>query len=401
MLRPFLLFLLTLCILQACNQAPNSEEAIESSPTADSLSYQLDSIYQQGYLPGFAVAIFDKDSIHYQKGFGYADVAAQKPYTPQTQQLIASISKTLVGVSLMQAVEREIMKLDDPVNVYLPFEVAHPAFPEQPITLRQLASHTSSIGSPEVYDKTYLFQDSLRADQWPESFHPYLEIYNSNQSMPMEEFLEKILSLEGDWYQPEHFLETPPGTTYEYSNLGVTLLALAIERATNTDFRALTQNKILSPLQMTNSTWSPQEVNPNLTTNYYLTTSPPHHLTTYHLITYPDGGLFSTVTDLTKYTQELLHCAAGEGTILDASSFQEMIQPQYEDTDAFPDAICWDLSFAPLVGHSGNDFGTSTLLYFHPETGVGRILFANVSLSTEEEEAAFYGVFNTLFAFEF
>ncbi len=59
-------------------------------------------------------------------GFGYSDVAEQTPYTIQTQQYIASISKTVIGVALMKAQEMNLLDIDEPINQYLPLEVKNP-----------------------------------------------------------------------------------------------------------------------------------------------------------------------------------------------------------------------------------------------------------------------------------
>jgi len=54
-----------------------------------------------------------------------------------------------------------------------------------------------------------------------------------------------------------------------------------------------------------------------------------------------------------------------------------------------------------LIGHAGNDFGTSTVAYFSPSTGIGRILFSNISIEKEEQADTFYGIYNLLFEYDF
>jgi CubicO group peptidase (beta-lactamase class C family) len=49
----------------------------------------------------FAVSVFNADSIIYSKGFGYSNKENNKPYTTETQQYIASVSKTVIGIALM------------------------------------------------------------------------------------------------------------------------------------------------------------------------------------------------------------------------------------------------------------------------------------------------------------
>jgi hypothetical protein len=110
-------------------------------------------------------------------------------------------------------------------------------------------------------------------------------------------------------------------------------------------------------------------------------------------------GVLSTVEDLTKYCQDLIKCSKGEGVLLKKDSFYKMTEAQFKDHD-FPDAICWDLSFSPLIGHAGNDFGSSTLMYFNPENGIGQILFSNNSIGNEKLDEDFYEIFNLLFKYD-
>ena len=57
----------------------------------------------------------------------------------------------------------------------------------------------------------------------------------------------------------------------------------------------------------------------------------------------------------------------------------------------------WDLSISCCVGHGGNDFGVATVMYFEPRTGLGRIIFTNISIESDEVDDLFYGIMNLLF----
>ena len=115
-----------------------------------SLEEQLADLYKNGQLPGFAVAIVSKDKILFEKSFGFADIASQTAYTNSTQQSIASLSKTFIGLALMKAIEMGELNLDTPINTLLPFSVNHPDYPNRPITIRHLATHTSGINDNEI-----------------------------------------------------------------------------------------------------------------------------------------------------------------------------------------------------------------------------------------------------------
>jgi len=90
---------------------------------------------------------------------------------------------------------------------------------------------------------------------------------------------------------------------------------------------------------------------------------------------------------------------SGESSLLSKESFREMMSHQY-DKEELTEGLCWDLSIEGLIGHAGNDFGTSTLMYFSPESGIGRILFTNISTENEDQEETFYGIYNLLFKYD-
>jgi len=376
------------------------KKSIQNTPIlqSDSLTIELEKVLNNKVLPGFAIAVFTKDSILYKKGFGYADMETKKPYSIQSVQIIASITKTLVGVALMKAVEKGILDLDDNVNDVLPFQVFNPHFPNTPITIRQLATHTSSIGDSDRYDKGYRFESPLLKNEFPKAHHKYLDNYNKTEQISMGDFLENKLSASGKWYDKKVFTKDKPGTSYEYSNLAITLLAYIIEIKTGMEFSEYTNQLIIKPLDMNASTWWLNDAKSKNHVTYYneiLNIVP-----NYYLITYPDGGLFSSVSDMTKYLQEMMKGYDGEGALLASDSYKTMMSKQYVDEE-LPDGLCWDLSMGNLIGHAGNDFGTATLMYFSPKTGIGRILFTNISIETEEQENAFYGIYNTLFEYDF
>ncbi len=208
----------------------------------------------------------------------------------------------------------------------------------------------------------------------------------------MSDYLIKTLAKKGG------FTKYKPGTSYNYSNTGITLLAKIIEIKTKKNFKNYTKEIILEPLNMSSSFWELKNVPKERHTAYYNELK--NKIPNYYIITYPDGGLYSSITDMTKYTQEMIKGYHGNSKILSKKSFREMMSIQFKEVKS-NEGLCWDLSFKGLIGHSGNDFGTATLMYFSPKTKTGRILFANNSIETEEQENAFYEIFNTLFKYNF
>ncbi|MEM6541675.1 MAG: serine hydrolase domain-containing protein [Bacteroidota bacterium] len=151
----------------------------------DSLTLQLTAIAERSQLPGFSVAIVSKDTILYSKGFGFADLENTIPFSEKTILNIGSVTKTLIGISLMQLVEAGRISMSDNINDHLPFKVVHPHYPEATITIRQLATHTSSLTDGKddlLIERSYLFQGPVdfKAHELPQDYYPYFQIYIEN-----------------------------------------------------------------------------------------------------------------------------------------------------------------------------------------------------------------------------
>lgn len=177
----------------------------------DSLIVELNEFQKKEILPGFAVSIFTKDNILFQNGFGYSNLKNKSPYSVDNVQIIASITKTLVGVALMKSVEDNKLKLDDAINDILPFEVQNPFYPNEKITVRHLATHTSTIADTENFDKGYRFEKPLELEKFSDDYIEILPLYNKTETDSMNEFLEKKLAISGEWYEKQIFLNERRG----------------------------------------------------------------------------------------------------------------------------------------------------------------------------------------------
>ncbi len=95
---------------------------------------------------GLGAAIIVDKKVLWMKGYGFADKEHAVPFTSDTVMNIASISKTFTGVALIRAVQEGKLALDEDISTYLPFKISNPHHPNDKITLRQLATHTSGRG---------------------------------------------------------------------------------------------------------------------------------------------------------------------------------------------------------------------------------------------------------------
>ena len=352
------------------------------------LTEELDKIYTRRHINGFSVAIVNQDGTLYEKGFGYSDIKASKKYTNNTVQNIASISKTFIGIALLKAQELGKLNLDDPINKHLSFNVNNPYFPNEQITIRQLATHTSSIKDPSRYEKNgYILKEAENKEAKVNS-----NFRLPNEKMVLDEFLKNILSTEGKWYKKKNFLKTKPGEIFEYSNVAAGLAALVIEKATNQSFNEFTNEHILTPLGMSNSGWSFTEVDFSKHSKLYKDKET--ELAFYQLVNYPDGGLITSSTDLGKYLTELIAGNNGNGSILNKQSYEELFRPQLTDknynernesayNDEYNMGVFMGISAQGQIGHTGGDPGVATHMFFNTETKIGKLLIVNTDLKKE------------------
>ncbi len=365
---------------------------VSAQTSVSELNRKIDSIYKTSEIAGFGVSIMTPDQILYQNGFGYADIEANKKYTINTVQNIGSVSKTFIGIALMKAIEQGKLNADTPINDILPFKIDHPKYPETPITVEHLATHTSSILDTEAYEKSYVIENTVVLDKeiYTKKELKELKVMRTNKTYSLESFLKNHLTPEGAWYKKSNFLKNQPGDRYEYSNIGSALLAHIIEIVTNTPFPEYTQKHILDPLGMNNSGWSDESIYQGHRASTYTETG--NIIPKYKLITYPDGGFKSSIKELSMYLQSLMRGYYGEDIILKATSFQQMMsakltKAQYNTKKELKDnyGYFWEVSPSGKMGHNGSDPGILTLMYFNKEEKVGAIFFMNTSLEESKD----------------
>ncbi|SHJ28359.1 serine hydrolase domain-containing protein [Aquimarina spongiae] len=377
----FLVFTLSILFF-SCKQKKETPNTLENSSAAinDTLTKNLKSAFEKEAIIGFSVAVVDDKGLIYENGFGYTDIEQKKPYTSNTTQNIASISKTLIGIALLKAQELGKLNIDDPINNYLPFKIINPHYPEQPILIKHLAYHTSSITDlDEVYSKSYVLEKSKHNDN--EGVYEWFS--KPEDKISQIEFMRNSLTENGKWYQNEIFLKTEPGKTREYSNIGAGLCAYIIESATGQSYESFTKEYILKPLKMKASGWSSKDI--DTTNRSRLFAHQKMMIAEYSLITKADGGFITSSQDLGLFLTELIKGYKGSGTLLSKASYQKLFEkqqfPNVKTNQEFGIFMEFSDEFIrikdQIIGHNGSDPGVMTAMYFNPETEIGRILLVN------------------------
>ena len=365
------------------------------APTApgrvDAIDQAIEAQMAKARIVGVGAAIIVNKRVAWTKGYGFADKEHGLPFTPDTVMNIGSISKTITGAALMHAVQEGKLSLDRDINDYLPFKVANPSFPNATITLRQLATHTSSITD--------------RGTAYATAYH-----FGRDSPDSLGDFLKDYFAPGGKEYSKENFLPEKPGTHREYSNIAAALAGYIVEVAVGEKLNAYTRRIFFAPLKMDNTGWLLSDVDLAKHSTLYIAQGLAVPIQLYGLTTYPDGGLRTSVSDLSRFFIALLGEGAYEGTrVLDRTSVAEMLRYQYSASNkpdnvklsgegAVNSGIFWatkaDLT---RMGHSGADPGVVTMMIADRSAGVAVIVFFNTAVPQEDGEV--YGaIFDLLWA---
>lgn len=166
-------------------------------------------------LPGVSVAVAAEGDIVWAEGFGFADLENRVPVTPETRFRIGTASKMLTSAGVGLLMEKDLLKLDEPIQTYVP------EFPQKPwpVTVRHLMAHTSGIRNDG-------------GDEGP--------LYSRACERPVD-----ALDAFGD--DPLRF---EPGTQYRDSSYGWILVSAAVESAAGEPFLRYMRRHVFEPLGM-------------------------------------------------------------------------------------------------------------------------------------------------------
>jgi len=360
----------------------------------DTLDQKIGKKIEASRIKGVGVAIFTKEGIAYENGFGYADEANKKPYTMHTTQNIGSISKTFIGVALAKAVEDGHLTWDTPINDILPFKINNPRHPNVPITVGQLASHTSSIRDSKYYDEKcyyYTTDRRLAKEVLPKGYRKQFEAMKGNKAITMAKLLKEYLVEDGEMYLKKNFYNYAPGKYYNYSNVGSAVAAYVLEVATGVSFKEYTERYIFAPIGMDNSGWAMEDIDAAKHSKLYFDNG--IEIPSYALLTYPDGGCLTSVHQLALYFSELAKGREGKSNIMEQESFQMLMTPHVSDAqikkkkerkDEDRYGYFMEINGPERIGHNGGDPGVVTFAYFNPVTEVGLIMFYNSDMLSKK-----------------
>jgi CubicO group peptidase (beta-lactamase class C family) len=337
----------------------------------------------ENHVPGLACAVIKNNRIYWSKAYGLADVENNIPMSVDGIMNIASISKTITATAVMQLWENGQLSLEEDINIYLPEPIRNPHFPDIPITIQQLLTHTSSINDGSAYGESYSCGDP---------------------KISLKDWITNYLWKEGTFYnEMENFLLKEPGEQHQYSNVGYGLLGYIVEEITDKPFNSYCQQHIFKPIGMEKSGWFLHEINAanHILPYFYITDELKEAITNgyikffpdekditvgknlatclYSFPNYPDGLLRTSVVELSYFLVAYMNSGKFKDTeILKQSTINKMLSLQIDGNSS--QGLCWHKSdFESLWGHVGGDPGVQTKMFYSPETNIGIIIFQNSS----------------------
>lgn len=300
--------------------------------------------------PGVSVCLVHENDIVYSTSPGYTNIEHKTPVSIDSKFPIMSVTKTFTATMLMQLNERGTVKLDDDVRKYIP-EYKIPG-----TTLFQLATHSAGLprNSPADVDFAVSF------DRWMlTGGKDSMKWFSTNN-----ELLHSLQFVKLD-YPPFHYIHH---NDRHYSNLGYSVLGIALERAAKTNFAAYVHNSICKPLGMLHSGFLDEPgAKGQVATGYRYNattgaTDPVPYFMPYSAIY--AGGMYSTARDMSKFISAQF-------------DNNNLLSPESKARMRFS-KIGWKPAY-PYVLHEGAIPGYRSIVVFNPENKAGWVILTNVA----------------------
>jgi CubicO group peptidase (beta-lactamase class C family) len=320
--------------------------------------------------PGISVAIVREGRTAFSAGYGYADVEKARRVTADSVFQIASVSKTVTGLAMMMLWEDGRFRLDDAIAPHLDFPVAHPKFPEAPITFWHLFTHTSGI-SDALYDTLEFTQAT---------------------TPPLRDFLASYLSPGGKLYDADKcYSAAKPGTAWSYSNVAVALLGYLAQRVGPDTLDAVTQARLFAPLGLRNTAWRYAGIaDARLALPYEFKDAHFHRRPRETYPDWPAGLLCTSANDFAKilaiHTQDGM---VGGRRYVKTETLAAMFTPDpvlpAKDHPEIRQGLIWRLREwrgDRIASHNGGDAGAATVAVIDRDRRTAALAFANISAST-------------------
>ena len=317
--------------------------------------------------PGLSAAVVQDGEFVWSAGFGMADLENSVPATSQTLYRLASISKSITATAAMELWEQGKLDLDSPVQKYCP------AFPQKPwlITTRQLLGHLAGIRYYRVPEIPY---SESQSDP---------EVGNTRH---FENGIEAGLKFFAD--DP---LDARPGTHFNYSTQGYTLVGCAIEGASGNAYADYVRDHVLVPAGMVQTRTDDRFAIIPLRARFYSKDKSGAVVNAEFLDSsykVPGGGWLSSAPDMARFEAAIL-----TDRLVKRATRDIMWTPQMpsDGLGRMVYGLGWQRGTTHGVGdvgHGGSQQGTSTMMLIAPDARAGVVVLINSDAAGASELAS-------------
>ncbi len=286
---------------------------------------------------------------------GPASIGNDDPVDGNTIFAIGGVTKVFTGLLLTDMAHWGQLSLADPAQKYMPAGITLPSRNARPITLLDLATHTSGLPRmPANVDVTNL--------------------NDPNAGMTADQFLRSVQAYE---------LTRDPGAAYELSDAGYNLLGLVEEKMGGSDYETLLKSRIFAPLHMDHT-----RIGHSLADKDLMSASYDDHLrpvTQSAPPTLPGAdGLLSTASDLLNFLAANLGLAASPLGPAMADMSRTQRPTQFSELKV---AIGWHvatLNGVQIVWENGRTNGSRAFIGFAPKTRTGVVVLSNAANTIDD-----------------
>ena len=327
----------------------------------------VDAAFARAKAVGGAVVVAMGQEIVYERYYGEQQKTTHVPVSEHSYFRSASVTKLVTGIGLLQLMEQGVLEPDEDISAYLGYTVRNPRYPEDPITLRQLMSHTAGLNENSSY---------------------------TNRARTLREMIDVTQKARAN------FKDVRPGTVYEYSNFGAGITGSIIEAVTGQDVSGYMREAVFAPLGIdaaytVTQLQSPEDITASYKKDGSLNVSPSYLLRQpYEAAADPDthyrltvGSLFIRPRDLAKLGIAL----CGDGTVdgvrvLSEASIAMTRQEQSPETTGITAKSPYSffvirqdtlLKGRRVYGHQGTSEGIVCNRYVEPESGLTLVVMSN------------------------
>lgn len=337
-------------------------DAAETSPL-NSIDLNMESVsafanatiapsMRDGKIPGAVFVVVRGNKVIFEKAFGVADLKTQAPVSVEdTLFRVASISKILTTVCVLQLASTRQLNLHTNVNTYLNrFQIA-PAF-GKPVTIADLMTHSAGFDNCQFGYAAHTAADKL-------SLGDYLA-----------------------GHQPARV--RPPGLFSVYGNYGYTLAGYLVQKVSGVPFADYARAQIFEPLGMTHSSFFPTgDLRRQLSTGYSLEGEFPRSVPRDYVNITPAAGLCTSASDMADFLIALVANQQPDGRQMFRDTVLRGLETQQFAAGPQMPGRCYGFNRVSLAGRtalrqSGQWPGFNSVLLLFPKANCGVFLAYNL-----------------------